>query len=263
MSERKKRIVFMGSRPLGRRVLQFLLDQPDVDIIGMIVQPSDTGRYWKEDPCDLNVRILRDDKDMTAMDFDLGISVNYWKLIREPVLSHPLLGFVNVHHSHNLRLRGRNCTTLAILRAREDNIWHHGSTLHYVSDQLDAGKIIASRACRIHDEDTAFTLFHRVEDTSFEMLKEWLPRIWRERIIPYDAPSEFHLWKRSAIDDKEVSLDKSPLDIYDRVRAFVFPPFELPYAFVDGRKRHLTVLRGDETNLLVDAGQGRCVYWAE
>jgi len=69
------------------------------------------------------VRQFKDEMEMIGEGFDLGISVNYWKIIREPLLSCPVLGFVNVHHSYNLRFRGRNCTTHAIIRARKDNVF--------------------------------------------------------------------------------------------------------------------------------------------
>ena len=74
-------------------------------------------------------------------------------------------------------------------------------------------------------------------------------------------PSEFFEWKRSAIDEKEIDINIHPLDLYDRVRAFEFPPFELSYAHQGGCKRHLTVKPSDRTTLLVDAGEGRQVYW--
>ncbi len=262
MAENKPRIVFLGSRPLGRKVLEFLLEQPDIEVAGMLVQTPGPDRYWTEDPADLDVRIFSDEAEMMAEPFDLGISVNYWRIIREPLLSFPALGFVNVHHAYNLRIRGRNCTTHALLRARPDNIWHHGSTLHYISEQLDAGQIIASRACEIREDDTALSLFERAEEASFAMLREWLPRLWRERIIAYDPPDEFHEWKKRDINEREVDLTMDALAIYDRVRAFVFPPFELPYAHINGRKKNLTTLASDADSLLIDAGEGRRVYLA-
>ena len=259
---RKTRVAFLGSRPLGKAVLQFLLSQSDVDVIGMLVRSRTPGDYWKEDPRDLDVRIFKDEAEMLPETFDLGISVNYWKILKEPVLSHPALGFVNVHHSYNLRLRGRICTTHAIVRARQDNVWHHGSTLHYMANQLDAGQIIASCACPILESDTALTLFQRVEAVSFEMLTEWLPRLWRERVIPYDPPSEFHEWKSTAVSDKEVNIESDALEVYDKVRAFDFPPLEAPYTYMEGRKVYLTTVKSASATLLVDAGQGRCVYRA-
>lgn len=259
---KKTRVAFLGSRPLGKAVLQFLLSEPDVDVIGMLVRRGGPEDYWKEDPRDLDVRRFKDEAEMLTEAFDLGISVNYWKILKEPVLSHPAFGFVNVHHSYNLRLRGRHCTTHAIIRARQDNIWHHGSTLHYMAEQLDAGQIIASCDCPILESDTALTLFQRVDEVSFEMLKEWLPRLWRERVIPYDPPSEFHVWKSSAVSEKEVNIESDALEVYDKVSAFMFPPLEPPYTYMNDRRVYLTTAKNASASPLVDAGQGRCVYRA-
>jgi methionyl-tRNA formyltransferase len=71
-------------------------------------------------------------------------------------------GFWNIHHSYNLRLRGRNITTHAIIRSKIDNIYYHGTTIHKMVPQLDAGPIVASEAIEICTNDTAYTLFNKV-----------------------------------------------------------------------------------------------------
>lgn len=251
-----KRILILGSRPLSKKVGEFLLACNDIDIVGKVVLPKEKHTYWTEDLSDLDIPTV----DPMEIDFDLGISVNYWNLIKPPLLFKPELGFINIHHTYNLRLRGRNTTTFAILRSRTDNIYHHGSTIHYLNEELDAGKIIATCSCPIYEVDTAKSLFERTEARSFEMIKEWLPRIWRESIIPYEAPSSFQSYKNKDLPNKEIDLNLPGIDIYDIVRALTFPPLERPYIMQDNIKRYLTINSFEGSEPIIEVSKNKTVY---
>ena len=80
-----------------------------------------------------------DIKGFLYLEVDMGLSVNYHRIIDEEILRHCTKGFYNVHHSYNLRLRGRNITTHAILNTVTENIFYHGSTLHLMAPELDSG----------------------------------------------------------------------------------------------------------------------------
>lgn len=253
------KILFLGTRPLGKRVLEFLLTQSDVEIVG-VIEPEDTDCYWKENLSSLNVPIISSN-DLSSIDCDLVVSVNYNKILKEPLLSSTRLGCVNLHHSYNLRLRGRHSATHAILLARPTNTWEHGSTLHYMSAELDAGKIIASASTPIKEEDTAFTLFYRCEDLAMDLIKDHLPKIWRGGVKAYEPSKEFHSFKKKSLPSKEVNLLLSPLEIYDYVRALTFPPFERPYMLVGDQMFFLTI---EKTNrLLLNIDESRSVYIME
>jgi methionyl-tRNA formyltransferase len=256
-----KRILLLGYKTLAWKVFDTVLMSPDVSVVGVVAKEVDNeAPFWtkakaKGIPCFSSVSNLGD------LPFDLGISVNFWELLRRPLLDRPALGFVNVHHSYNLRFRGRHCTTYAIQRARIDNIWHHGTTLHYISERLDAGKIIASQVCPIFESDTAKDLFERVETLCQEMLKEWLPRVWRESPIPYEPPAEFHTYRNADIQDKHIDLTQEPIAIYDKVRSLTFPPYESPWSERNGRRGTLHLASHEGCELVVDAGRGRQVFF--
>ena len=81
-------------------------------------------------------------------------------------------------------------------------------------------------------------------------------------MIPYDPPREFHTGRAADVREKLVDLSCQPLESYDRTRAWIFPPFDGPFALVNGTKRHLTTLISEGQELVLDVGGGRRVYWA-
>ena len=54
MAHSKTKILFLGSRPLGKRILEMLLNQDDVTVVGMASLPISANRYWKDDPSDID-----------------------------------------------------------------------------------------------------------------------------------------------------------------------------------------------------------------
>lgn len=181
------------------------------------------------------------------LDIDMGLSVNYHKIIGEDILCHCKKGFYNIHHSYNLRLRGRNITTHAILNTLNENICYHGTCLHRMISKLDAGPIIASRAVSIEEDDTAYSLFQKADMAAFEMAKEWLPRIAFQEVMPYNPPEAgIHNYRDRELPDRSIDLSivtGKELSVW--VRAFDYPGKEPAFFYEDGCKKHLVFRRRD------------------
>lgn len=248
MNNQKPKVIYLASKPLGKRILDFLLKQKDIELVGVSF------------PEPLDCPMLPDDqKLLNQLDFDLLLSVNYTKRIKEPLLGKPRLGCINVHNSYNNRIRGRNCSSHAILLARETGVWHHGATIHYMVTEFDSGKIIASRACTIEETDTAKNLHEKTEILTEELIIEWFPRIWCGTCISYLPPEPSYMFKSTSLQDKEVKAEWLPLAKYDFVRALTFPPYERPFMLKEGKKTYLTIdsTEGNDLFLAIDK---RCIY---
>lgn len=181
--------------------------------------------------------------------FDIGLSVNYNQIIPESILQHCKKGFYNIHHSYNMRLRGRNITTHAILNASKDKMFYHVTTLHKMVAKLDAGPIVASRSCTIESSDTAFSLFCKVDGLAYEMIKEWIPRIALQHVELYDAPERgVRYFSNKDLPSREIDIDMSGEDIYDLVRAFDFPGYAPAYMILNDRKVDLVVDKREKYN---------------
>ena len=245
---KKIKVLFLGSRPLGFFALKKLSGMDNVEIVGCVVKKPSENAWWKEDPYELAEGKVFTHEDIQNIDFDFGISINYWKIIESAIICKPSLGFINIHHSYMLSLRGRDMTTHAILGARNNHRWYHGTTLHYTDDGLDTGPIIATESCPITEADTAWTLFNKTEVLAKEMLNLWLPRITAGR-PPVASPESMQpLNLRSDGATKTIDdIFSDPLLSYDIVRAYDFNGYYEPAS---------SIINGQQTFLTTDVAQG-------
>lgn len=247
---KKIEIVFLGGRLLGYRVLKWLIEDSRFEIKAVCLIPSEFDRETAKDlrsivSCN-NIKNV-DIDELNNIQFKVGISINYNKIISEDIIKLAPLGFWNIHHSYNLLLRGRNITTHAILNSYKDNIYYHGTTLHKIVPELDDGPIVASQSTEIKDSDTAQTLFYRIDNIAYEIVKDWIPRICFEEIYLYQAPKEgIKYYKNSDLPSKEIPGNISDREFYDYVRAFDFCGYSPAYMLYNGKKVELVLTKRHE-----------------
>ncbi|MGE4338580.1 MAG: formyltransferase family protein [Pigmentiphaga sp.] len=255
----RPKVVFLGSRPLGFYALKFLIGLKGVDIVGKVTRSPAEGCWWKEDPYYIQGVPSINIDSLKSTDFDLGLSVNFWEVIPREILKASRLGFVNVHHSYMMQLKGRDMATRAIIQARPRNTWFHGSSIHYIDEGLDTGPVICTESCPITEYDTAWTLFQKSECVAKKLLRTWLPRVL-VTTIPTAVTTTTELSYRRDL-SRYIACDAHPFEIYDHVRALEFPGnFERPYTIISGEKRYLTVLQQANEQIFIDLGKNRRVY---
>ncbi len=258
---KKLKIAFLGSRPLGHYALNLLLSYPNIEVACCVVKMPSKSAWWEKDPYFIpNLKVVCHE-DLKNFDFDLGVSINYWKIIEADLISKPSLGFINIHHSYNLSLRGRDMTTHAILNARKLNRWYHGTTLHYTDDGLDTGPIIASESCEITESDTAWSLFQKTEKLAKEVLGLWLPRILTAP-PPICSPEESNpLHFRNEDNFKKIEDFSDMNKAFDIVRAYDFNGFYEPaFTILRDDKVYLTTDNSKGTEILFPFGPQKAIY---
>mgnify|MGYP003629435578 CR=1 FL=1 len=99
---------------------------------------------------------------------DIIFSLGYWNIISRKQIEAVPLGIVNVHHSFRLKYRGRHMSTHAIRSGEK----YHGSTIHFIDEKLDEGKIIDTAPCKIDDNDTSESLFYKSNQVGLDLIKK-------------------------------------------------------------------------------------------
>ena len=97
---------------------------------------------------------------------DLGVIVAYGGLVREPLLSTPRLGWINLHFSLLPRWRGAAPVQRAIIAG--DDIT--GATVFQLVPELDAGDIFGRMTAPIGAHQTAGNLLDSLADSGAELL---------------------------------------------------------------------------------------------
>lgn len=250
-------IALLGSRPVGRRVLRLLDAHRDVSVPVVVTLAPDEDRWWDgslwSEASDLGYECVPPAEEGRLFEYDVDwlLSVQYPNILGAHMLDHPAEGALNLHQAELPRYRGTNVFNHVLLNAREDDHWRHGTTVHFMAESVDAGDIVDRKFVEITEDDTARTLYERTEDASVALMEELLPAIvsgevheMRTPQSAYDGP-QYHYRAADIEGEKEVPTEalrdpERELDVYDRIRAFDFPPFEPAYTVLNDRKIHLT-----------------------
>ncbi|MFO7262803.1 MAG: methionyl-tRNA formyltransferase [Bacillaceae bacterium G1] len=224
------RIVFMGTPDFAVTILEALVRSP-YEVVGVVTQPDKpkgrkkvlTPPPVKEAAQRFGIPVLQPEKirrpeaveAVLAWRPDLIVTAAYGQLVPPALLQAPRFGCVNVHASLLPKYRGGAPIHWAIIRGEKET----GITLMYMTEELDAGDIIAQRAVPIAWEDTVGTLHDRLKDVGAQLLVETLPALFAgtvrarpqdERLATY-APNIRR-------DDERIDWSRSAVDVYNQVR---------------------------------------------
>ena len=166
-------------------------------------------------------------------------------LVKKPVLDVPTYGVTNLHNGMLPRYGGVAVVSWAILRA-ENEI---GVTMHYMGEEFDEGKIIEQRAVDLRgprrrlilpsgkpievNGKTSYEVYNEANSLSVDIYTDNYPLIREGKINPQPMDLSKKLYfVKGELDyekDRYINLRRAnPVEIAKHVRAFTFPPIQLP-----------------------------------
>lgn len=251
------RVAFLGSHPLGEECLRLLADHSDISVELVVTYPPAYDSWWDgsvhEVATEHGYPLLTTEQEtrLTEYPVDYLISVYYPNILGAELLDHPSDGALNLHQAELPRYRGSNVFSHAIMNARSDDHWKYGTTLHFMTEEVDAGDIVDRRFVPITETDTARTLYEKTERASIELFEAALPwlvtgEVHEMRTSQSSFEGERYFYTKASLDDaKEIPVEKltdSEMEpaVYDRIRALDFPPFEPAYTHLYGETVYLT-----------------------
>jgi methionyl-tRNA formyltransferase len=244
VSGRQLRIVVFGYHTVGYRCLQELLDRGE-EVSTVITHRDDPSEHiWFESVAALahqaGLPVLSPKTPNTpafirhigTLRPDLILSFYYRRLLSQELLAIPPMGGINLHGSLLPRYRGRSPINWVLINGETQT----GVTMHYMTEQADAGDIIAQRPVQIHFEDTARTLFEKVAKAAVELFRETFPLIKAGAAprLPQDTMQATYFGGRTP-DDGRIDWGRPALGLYNLVRA-VTTPYPGAFTFLRGRK---------------------------
>ena len=152
-------------------------------------------------------------------DYIIGIHFPY--IINSDILDIPKVGFVNLHPAYLPYNRGWHTPSWAIL-----NNTPIGATLHFMTEKVDMGDIIARKKLVIQPDETANTLYKRLKLLERELFKESIAVLSEfnfDRIPQSLNQGDSHKMNQLyELEDKELKLDRlySGREILKLLRAF-------------------------------------------
>jgi methionyl-tRNA formyltransferase len=247
------RIGFAGDRDIAVRVLDFMLGE-GVEPVLLLVSAGRGASHAEElrARCGhlpagrvLEGKSFRTDEGVAALeaanlDYLVGIHFPYYMPAR--VLASPRRGALNLHPGFLPYTRGWHTPSWAILEATPI-----GATFHFMTEEIDAGDIVAQRALEVGPGDTAHSLYARVKELEYEVFREAWPHLLSGQIPRAAQRGEGTVHDRSELLDPSVQrIDlNTPVaagDLLRRLRALTTNRVEeAAYYEADGRRYRVRV----------------------
>ena len=230
-----------------------------LEIVSVIVRNDDDEKFWYQSVSkrarELNVKLLipssiNDDtfiREVSELNPDIGFCCFYPQLFKKSFFSIPKVGFFNLHFAPLPKYRGALPIPFAIISGESQ----HGVTIHKINEGIDSGPIVAQSLVEIFPYDTGYDLYKRCEQAGIALFQKTIQRIvFNKGNISMREQNEHEAFCHVRKDLKSLEV-MSTWDfnrIYNFVRAFDFPPFELPYMKV-GEKQYRLTIRPDRHDI--------------
>ncbi|TXK17552.1 methionyl-tRNA formyltransferase [Homoserinibacter sp. GY 40078] len=174
------RILFAGSPAAAVPSLRELLASPH-EVVGVVTRedaPLGRKRVLTPTPVaqlgeEAGVPVLKANRlapvqdELMALGADLGVIVAYGGLIREPLLSAPTHGWINLHFSLLPRWRGAAPVQRAIMAGDDET----GAAVFQLVEELDAGPVFAIERASIGRVQTAGHLLDALSESGARLLR--------------------------------------------------------------------------------------------
>jgi methionyl-tRNA formyltransferase len=242
----RKRVIFLGSKPIGYACFAHLLSVQEalgIDICGILTNV----RKEFGDAHDLNtlaaehnIPVLADVADIPEC--DILYSVQYHKILKQGDIDKARQLAVNLHMAPLPEYRGSNQFSFAIIDQKKE----FGTTLHVMDSRIDHGDILFQKRFAIPDNCWVNDLYELTFEASLSLFKETLEDIVNGLVIrtpqsELEAQYGTSLHYRSEINELKCidkNWDKEKINRY--IRATNMPGFEPPYYMEDGKKMYFS-----------------------
>ncbi|WP_291056159.1 methionyl-tRNA formyltransferase [Herbiconiux sp.] len=157
---------------------------------------------------------------IAALDADLGVIVAYGGLVREPLLSTPRSGWVNLHFSLLPRWRGAAPVQWSVIEGDTES----GATVFQLVPGLDAGPVWSMTSTPIGANETSGNLLGRLAESGAQQLVDTVDVIASGGRSPVEQTGEVTLAPKLGIDDARLDFTRPLEVVYRRLRGVTPEP---------------------------------------
>ncbi len=156
-------------------------------------------------------------------DLDMGLLAWWPKILREPLLNFPKMGFINTHPSLLPFNRGKHYNFWALVEQAP-----FGVTLHQVDKGVDTGDIIAQKRIEYDWTDNGESLYRKAQYAMISLFEETWPKLRQGDLKPFSQPPNIGSFHKASelLKASKIDLDRqySARDLLNLLRAKTFTP---------------------------------------
>lgn len=151
---------------------------------------------------------------------DLGVVVAYGGLVRQPLLSLPRLGWVNLHFSLLPRWRGAAPVQRAVIAGDAET----GAAVFHLVPELDAGDVYAELRRSIGPDETAGELLSALAGEGATLLADTVDALAAGTAVAAPQVGEVTLAPKLTLEDARLDLTEPAQRVYARLRGVTPEP---------------------------------------
>ena len=260
-----KKVIFMGTPAFSVPILQALIDEETIEIVGVVSQPDrKVGRKQiitpppvKQLAMEHNLTMYQPEKlsgsdemkEILELDIDLIITAAYGQYVPTKLLNAPTHRAINVHASLLPKYRGAAPIHYAVLNGDEKT----GVTIMYMEKEMDAGNIISQREIAINDEDDTGILFEKLSLVGRDLLMDTLPAIFageNESIVQNEDEVTFS--PMISKEQEKIDWTLTAREVFNHIRAL--RPAPGAYTILEDQRFKIWVAEVVEDNTSAEPG---------
>lgn len=242
------RILFVGSKDRGVRCLNALIEEGH-EIVGVVTAPKDDpNKFWEgsvadiAESKDLPLYTPRDINDESVVNTlqslmpELIVMSGYNQVLGSAVLDIPADGVINLHAGKLPEYRGGSPMNWAIINGETEGT----ATIHYATERIDAGAILAEEEFPIDESDTIRDVRNRTLEIFPQLLIEVVSQIEAGTANPREQETSRGTYYCSRTpEDGQINWQRmTAKNVYDFIRALTHP---YPGAFTTYRGERLYI----------------------
>ncbi|TFB76309.1 methionyl-tRNA formyltransferase [Cryobacterium glaciale] len=159
-------------------------------------------------------------ESIRALQPDLGVIVAYGGIVREPLLSLPRLGWINLHFSLLPRWRGASPVQRAVIAGDE----HIGAAVFQLVPELDAGAVFGSFSQPLGTHSTSGILLEELSHSGAELLMRVVDELAAGTARAVPQAGEVTLAPKLVRDDARIDFAQPAASVYGRIRGVTPEP---------------------------------------
>jgi len=225
------RIVYIGIVEFSYHCLYEVLRHQG-NVVGIITSKNDKNN---SDYCDLTpissqysipIHYCKNVNDPETMNWiksrepDIIFCWGWSQLIKAELLSLPPLGIIGVHPALLPQNRGRHPLIWALVLGLKES----GLTFFFMDEGADSGPILSQKKIEISNEDTAKTLYKKIEELATVQIAEFLPQLISGNYNTIIQDSEkANYWRKRSTKDGMIDWRMNEIAILNLIRALTKP----------------------------------------
>lgn len=243
------KIAFFGTPEFAWKILSWILEYSEIDIILVVSQPDKAvGRKRelqmtpvKKVAINAKIEVMQPEKIkkntefhayLRKLDLDFIVVVAYGKIIPQVILDIPKYGCINIHGSLLPKYRWASPVQAAV----KDGLTQTWLTTMYMSAGMDEWDILLQAKVDVDIVDTSLHVFKKFVQIGPELLVQTLREIvsWNLIWTPQNDDESTHCGKINREDGEVFFQKQSCKEIYDTYRAYT--PWPGIFTFYEGKR---------------------------